>query len=53
MFNICIHCIVFELCLAGKKERRKKEDEQNGNFMFGFLTLLKVNGTYRVDLALE
>ena len=31
-FNIRLHCIVFELCVM----KKKKKDEQNEIFMFGF-----------------
>ena len=36
-----------------KKKERKKMACKSKNFMFGFLDLVKVSGTYRVDLALE
>ena len=36
-----IHLIVFELRVMGKKKpERKKEDEENQNFRFGFLDLV-------------
>ena len=59
MFNICIHNIVFEICLMKQKERKKEKRKERKKmdkieiFMFGFSTLLKVSGTYRIDLALE
>ena len=39
-----------------KKERKKTERKKTDRievFFFGFFTLLKVSGTYRVDLAIE
>ena len=35
MFNICIHSIVFQLCLMKWKRERKKMNEVE-MFMFGF-----------------
>ena len=40
MCSIHIHTIVFELILS-KKERKKKADKQNQNFLCGFLELDK------------
>ena len=51
MFNICIHHILFELCLAKKKEKEKMNKIET--FMFGFLDLVKGCRTYKVNLALE
>ena len=55
MFSICIHCILFELCLAKRKKekRRRKKMNKIEIFVFGFSTLLKASGTNRVDLALQ
>ena len=55
MFNTCIQRILLQLFLAKKKEgKKKKQDEQNQKFLcLVFLTLSKVSGTNRVDLALE
>ena len=58
MYNIRTRRIVFELCLSEKKKERtkknNKEDEQNWLFpRLVFSALLKVSGTYRVDLAIE
>ena len=57
MFNICIQSILYELCLAKKKDgerRRKKEDKQNQNFQVWLSQpFLKVSETFRVDLALK
>ena len=39
MLKVCKNYIVFELHLAKKKQRKK--DEQNRNFKFGFLNLVK------------
>ena len=43
MYNICIHRIVFELCVT--EERKKKERRKKMNkidiFAFGFLGLVK------------
>ena len=36
-----------------RKEGRKKKMNKLKIFRFGFLTLLKVSGTFGVDLALE
>ena len=37
-----------------KKKKEEEEDEQNWSFyVLVLLTLLKVSGTYRVDLAIE
>ena len=41
MFNVRMHCVVFELCVMTKtkekeRRRRKKEDEQNRNFHVWF-----------------
>ena len=36
-----------------RTRKKKKEDEQNRNLKFGFSTLLKVSGTFTVDLALK
>ena len=43
------------ICGEERTRKRKKEDEQIKIFVFGlvFLTLLKVSGTFRVNLALE
>ena len=52
MFQKLKDCILFELCLAKKKE------EEDGRWTklkisgLAFLTLLKVSGTFKVDLAL-
>ena len=37
----------------GRKNKEEEEDKQNRIFVFCFLDLLKVSGTYRVDLAVE
>ena len=50
MYNICIHSIVFQLCLMKRKERRWTKLKF---LRLVFLTLLKVSGTYKVDLTLE
>ena len=49
MYNVCIHCVVFELCMAEKERTR---DEQNRNFAFGFPNFEKASKTYGVDLAI-
>ena len=48
MFNICTHCIVFELSLMKKKKKKKEEEERRRKkmnkieiFMFGFLDFAK------------
>ena len=53
--KISAFTVLFELYLAKKKKRKKKkkEDEHIRNFVFGFSTLLRVSGSYRVDLALQ
>ena len=63
MCNICIHRIVFELCVTEEEEQeqeQEKEQEQEERrrtkLTFSrlvFSALLKVSGTYRVDLAIE
>ena len=60
MFDICIRRILFELYLTKNKERKKerrKEDKKKMNKIkiscLVFLTLLRVSGTYEVDIALE
>ena len=35
MYNICIHCIVFKLCI-GKKKRSRKKINKIENFTFDF-----------------
>ena len=45
--------ILFELCLWEKKEERRKKMNKIEIFKFGFSNLLKVNGTFGVDIALE
>ena len=46
--------ILFELCLWEKKERRRRKKKNKIEiFEFGFSNLLKVSGTYGVEIALE
>ena len=52
MLKICKDHILFELCLWKKKERRKKMNKSKFS-SFGFSNLLKVSGTFGVDIALE
>ena len=40
MYNIYVHCIVFELCVTEKERRRKKTNKIN-IFACGFLSLVK------------
>ena len=49
MFNIRIHRILFELCLAREKQRRRKRWTKLKFLCLVFLTLLNVSGTNRVD----
>ena len=43
------HLLVFKLCMTKKKERRTKL-----KFLrYVFLTLRKIRGTYKADLAIE
>ena len=43
-----------ELCMKKKKKQKKKKDgEQNGHVLLASLDLVKVSGTYRVDLTIE
>ena len=45
MYNICIHGVVFELCVTEERRRKKKEERKKMNkidiFAFGFLGLVK------------
>ena len=50
MFKICKDHILFELFLWRKKRKRKNKIEILCLVLFN---LLKVSGTFRVDLALE
>ena len=50
MFNIRIYNIFFPVML---EETERKKMDKIKIFAFGFSTLLKVSGTYRVVLALE
>ena len=47
MFKICIHYILFKLCLAKKKKMNKIESS-----CLVFSTMLKVSRTFSVHLAL-
>ena len=49
---ISTHTIYF-LSYARQRRKKKKENELNQNFVFGFLDLVKVSETFRKDLALE
>ena len=51
MFKICKDCILFELFMWKKKERKKRNKMEI--FKFGFSNLLKVSGTFGADIALE
>ena len=54
MLKICKNCTLFELSLWKKKEEEEEtEDEQNQNFKFGVSNLLKVGGTFAVDITIE
>ena len=53
MFNIRQDCVLFKLCLAKKKQEEEKRDEKSKFSSLVVSTLLKVSGTFRVDLALE
>ena len=54
MCNICIHTIVFELRLDNK-ERKKERKKMNKTKIFtgGFSNLLRVSGSFTVDLVTE
>ena len=53
MHNIRTNLILLELCVMRKKTK-KEEDEQNRNFpRLVFSTMIKVNATNRIGLALE
>ena len=41
MYNICIHGIVFELCVTEERRRRRKKMNKIDFFAFGFLGLVK------------
>ena len=51
MHSIGTHCILFELCVTEKKERKKVDKIEI--FKFGFLDLVKVSGACRIILAIE
>ena len=54
MYNIRTNLILLELCVMRKKTKKKEEDEQNRNFpRLVFSTMIKVNATNRVGLALD
>ena len=41
MYNICIHRIVFELCVTEEEEERRKKMNKIDFFALGFLGLVK------------
>ena len=54
MYNIRIHCIVFESCVTEKEEvEERKKLNKIDILLLAFSTLRKINRTYRVDLATE
>ena len=56
MFKIRKDCILLSFgCGRRRRRKKKKEDEQNLNFQvwFFFSNLLKVSGTFGVDITLE
>ena len=46
-----ISCIVFELCISGKKERKNKEKKKSKIviFILNFLTVRMINETLGLD----
>ena len=50
IYNVCVHTIIFELNLS---ERERKNVNKIETLHMIFLNLLKVSGTYTVDLAIE
>ena len=57
MFNIAYSIYMYFLSYMYAWQERKKKERNKTNkieiLVFGFLTLLKVSGTNRVDLALD
>ena len=49
MYIICTHHVVFKLCFLEKERKMNKVEVSR----LVFFTLIKVERTYRVDLAIE